>query len=168
MEWAVAVKQVEIQRFSLVSSRSFQEVTSSIDAAIGNPDKIRFSRALAASTSSAELERIVGEAVGASGFIEFIRFDLGAVVRLYRGEQAGRSLRLLVGNPVVMKQMVEHLTDAGSYAPVTILVDERPDGVHLSYDRVASFIAQYGNAAASKVAVELDGKIERLLMEACG
>jgi hypothetical protein len=38
--------------------------------------------------------------------------------------------------------------DAGSYAPVTILIDERPDGVHLSYDRMGSLLAPYGNAEA--------------------
>jgi hypothetical protein len=29
--------------------------------------------------------------------------------------------------------------DAGSYAPVTVLVDERAEGVYLSYDRMTSF-----------------------------
>lgn len=30
-----------------------------------------------------------------------------------------------------MKEMVKTVPDAASYAPVTILVDERADGVHL-------------------------------------
>jgi len=59
--------------------------------------------------------------------------------------------------------MVEHVPDAGSYAPVTILIDERPDGVHLSYDRMASFLQSYGNEQALKVARELDVKVEALL-----
>jgi hypothetical protein len=42
-----------------------------------------------------------------------------------------------------MKQMVKHLPDAGSYAPVTILIDERPDEAHLSYDRMAGLLAPY-------------------------
>jgi hypothetical protein len=37
--------------------------------------------------------------------------------------------------------MVKHVPDAGTYASVTILVDERPDSVHLSYDRMTSFLA---------------------------
>jgi hypothetical protein len=56
--------------------------------------------------------------------------------------------------------------DAGSYAPVTILIDERPDGVHLSYDRMASLLAPYKNAAALNVARELDAKVEALLASA--
>ena len=46
------------------------------------------------------------------------------------------------------------------------LVDERPDGVHLSYDRMASFLRPYGNAEALKVAKELDAKVEALLTSA--
>ena len=62
-----------------------------------------------------------------------------------------------------MKDMVKHVVDAGSYAPVTILVDERNDGVHLTYDRMASLLAPYGSASALAVARDLDSKIETLL-----
>jgi hypothetical protein len=61
---------------------------------------------------------------------------------------------------------VQHVPDAGSYAPVTILVDERPDGVHLSYDKMASFLSPYGNPEALKVAQDLDAKVETLLTSA--
>ena len=58
--------------------------------------------------------------------------------------------------------------DAGSYAPVTVLVDERANGVHLSYDRMASFLAPYSNSEALKVARDLDEKVEALLSAAAG
>jgi hypothetical protein len=59
-----------------------------------------------------------------------------------------------------------HVPDAGSYAPVTVLVDERADGVHLSYDRMASLLAPYGNRDALEVARDLDRKVEDLLRQA--
>ena len=62
--------------------------------------------------------------------------------------------------------MAKEVSEAGSYAPVTILVDERPDGVHLSYDRMASLLAPYENEEALKVAQGLDTKIEALLKTA--
>ena len=65
-----------------------------------------------------------------------------------------------------MREMVKHVPDAGSYAPVTILIDERPDGVYLSYDRMASLLAPYKNAEALKVAKDLDAKVEALLASA--
>jgi uncharacterized protein (DUF302 family) len=76
------------------------------------------------------------------------------------------SLRLVIGNPVVMKEMAKHVPDAASYAPVTILIDARADGVHLSYDRMAGFLAAYENAAALEVARNLDVKVEALLARA--
>ena len=72
-------------------------------------------------------------------------------------------MRLVLGNPSIMRRMAEHVPDAGSYAPVTVLIDERSGGVHLSYDRMASFLATYQNAEALKVARELDATIETLL-----
>jgi uncharacterized protein (DUF302 family) len=73
---------------------------------------------------------------------------------------------LLIGNPLIMKEMAKHVPDAGSYAPVTVLVDDRADGVHLSYDRMASFLAAYGDRDALQVAEDLDNKVETLLREA--
>ena len=69
-------------------------------------------------------------------------------------------------NPLIMKEMAKQFPDAGSYAPVTVLVDERSDGVHLSYDKMASFLAPYGNREALQVAEDLDNKVETLLREA--
>jgi uncharacterized protein (DUF302 family) len=101
--------------------------------------------------------------VGSSGLIEFLRFNHGDIV--HKGKTGGMPgiIRLVVGNPSIMRRMAEHVPDAGSYAPVTILIDERLDGVHLSYDRVASFLATYKNEEALKVARELDAKVEGLL-----
>jgi hypothetical protein len=65
-----------------------------------------------------------------------------------------------------MREMATHVPDAGSYAPVTVLVDERSDGVHLLYDRTASLLAPYGNASALRVAHDLDAKIESLIRQA--
>ena len=62
-----------------------------------------------------------------------------------------------------MKQMAEHVRDAGSYAPVTILIDERPDGLHLSYDTMASALAPYGSREASKIAQDLDNQVIAML-----
>ena len=51
-----------------------------------------------------------------------------------------------------------------SYAPVTLLIDQRADGVHLSYDAMASLLAQYENAEALHVARDLDELLRELLL----
>jgi hypothetical protein len=60
----------------------------------------------------------------------FIKLDHGAVVGRETGSDKPRIIRF-IGNPLIMKEMAKHVPDAGSYAPVTVLVDERADGVHL-------------------------------------
>ncbi|MEO8736957.1 MAG: hypothetical protein ABI380_10500 [Edaphobacter sp.] len=62
--------------------------------------------------------------------------------------------------------MGKHVVDAGSYAPIPILVEERPDGVRLSFDRMASYLGPYGNSAALKVTRQFVAKVEKILNEA--
>jgi hypothetical protein len=162
------VRQINVHRFSVTSSRPFDEVVTALEAALGHPNIATFTKNIAAAKTEDELEGIVRQAAGPSGLIEFARFNLGEVFRAERGTAAPRILRVVVGNPLIMKQMVSLVPDAGSYAPVTVLIDERPDGVHLSYDRMASFLAPYGNQKALSVARALDSKVERLLLAAAG
>ena len=101
-------------------------------------------------------------AFGQTGLILFAEYDLGDILRRETGLETPKSMRFLMGNPLIMK-MVKHVPDAGSYAPVTVLVDERPDGVRVSYDRMESFLRPYGSSDALAVARELDAKIINLL-----
>jgi uncharacterized protein (DUF302 family) len=113
-----------------------------------------------------ELENAVQRSLGNSGLMMFMELDHGGILRKETGMGAPKNVRFLIGNPLIMKEMAKHVPDAGSYAPVTILVDQRPDGVHLSYDRMASFLSPYGNAEALKVARDLDANVEALLASA--
>lgn len=156
-------RAVRVRRFSVVSSRPFDEIVKRLTSAVGRPDMNAFHQAVVAATSVADLEEVVREAVGSSDLMEFVRFDAGEVLNKERGEQGVKILRLVVGNPLIMKEMVKAVPDAAAYAPVTILIDERADGVHLSYDSMASFIAPYGSRSALAMAGDLDAKIESLL-----
>ena len=160
----MTTKEIKVQRFSVTSSKGFHDIVAAIEAAVGHPDMRSFAKNIREATTLPEMEKIVREATGPSELMEFTRMDLGGVLRKRIGTEAWRSLRLVVGNPIIMSSMVEH----GSYAPVTILIDERADGVHLSYDRMASFLAPYGNPIALKIAQDLDSKVEALLTAAAG
>jgi len=162
----MTTRQISVQRVSVVSSKEFEAVVGALEKAVGHPELRAFQKALAEAKDYAEVETIVQRAIAPSGFMEFARYDLGMLVRKDSGEKAPRSLRLIVGNPLIMKRMLEHVPDAGSYAPVTILVDERADGVHLTYDKMASLLAPYGSVEAMKVAQDLDIKVEALLTKA--
>lgn len=161
----MATRDVVVQRFSTVSFKPFRDVVAAFHLGLGHPDIAAFTSSMTAAANYAELEKIVGDAVGSSGFIEFARYDIGAIVRKRSGAQTPQILRFVLGNPIILSQMAKFVPDAASYAPVTVLIDERPDGVRLSYDRMASCIATYGNFEALRLARELDAKVEAMLMD---
>ena len=160
------IRTVEMERFTVISPKRFDDVVAALKAAIGHPDMAEFWQATQRATTAAELEAVIQPAVGESGLMQFVEFDHGMIVRKGTEHHTSRIIRLVLGNPLIMKEMARHVPDAGSYAPVTVLVDERSDGVHISYDRMASFLAPYGNPDALSVARDLDTKVERLLQEA--
>src|SRR5215204_854810 len=155
--------EVAVRRVSVVSLRPFDEVVQRLTATIGRPDITAFHRALVAATTADDVKALVQGVIGSSDLMEFIRFDSGDVLRKERNGQGPRILRLLAGNPLIMKEMARPVPDAAAYAPITILVDERADGVHLSYDSMASLLAPYGSEKALTVARDLDTKVEGLL-----
>jgi uncharacterized protein (DUF302 family) len=162
------IHEFAVERWSVVSSKPFEQIVAAVEAAIGHPDMGEFGRNVGAAKSWQELEQVVHSVIGPSGFMEFARFNLGQILQKEKGTSAPPILRIVLGNPLIMKQMAEHVPDAGSYAPITILIDQRGDGVHISYDRMASYLTHYGNLAALKVAHELDAKVEALLTAAAG
>ena len=163
----MTIAKVEVARFSLTSSKPFDAVVAALKSAIGQPDMVEFFKATRAANSFSDLERIVQSGLGRTGLMLFAEFDLGYILSRESGSRT-RITRFVLGNPLIMKEMVRHAPDAGSYAPVTVLVDERPDGVHVSYDKMESYLLPYGSAEASAVARNLDEKITTLLRECAG
>ena len=159
----MTVKQLNVERVSYISLKPFSKVLEALDAALGHPKMDEMWQKLFKADTVADVEQIMRSSVGSSGLIEFLRFNHGDIVHKEKAGSKPGIVRLVVGNPSIMRQMAEHVPDAGSYAPVTILIDERSDGVHLTYDRMASFLATYENERALKVARELDAKVEGML-----
>lgn len=152
----------------MVSSKPFEAVVAAVEGAIGRPDMREFGKAAQGAVTHAEFVDLVRRSVSAVGLMLFMKLDTGAVLRRESGGAQPKAERFLIGNPLIMKEMAKHVPDAASYAPVTLLVDERSDSVYLSYDKMTSFLAPYGNGAALAVARDLDAKIERLMQDAAG
>jgi uncharacterized protein (DUF302 family) len=159
----MSIREVQVQRVTLVSTQRFDTVIARIDEQIGHPDMDEFRKSFSAARNGAEMERVVNPVTKPNGIMEFTRFDLGEVLRKESGDSKPRIVRIVAGNPLIMKEMVKHVAEAGSYAPITILVEERADGVRIHYDRMASYLAPYENDAALMVARGLDAKIEKIL-----
>jgi hypothetical protein len=161
-------RRFEVERFSIVSSKPFDAVVAALKSAVGQTDVADYVRATRAATSLAELERIVKSDLGRSGLMLFAQYDQGFFLRLASGRDTPKIVRLVMGDPLTMIEMVKHVPDAASYTPLSILVDERPDGVHLSYDKMESHLHPYGNSEALDVARDLDAKVIALLRECAG
>ena len=160
------IRKVEMERLTVISARPFDEVVAAIKASIGNPNMAEFVKSTQEAKSATDLEVAIQPVLGRTGLMLFVEFDQGMILRKGTDRHGSRIIRLVVGNPLIMKEMAKHVPDAGSYAPVTVLVDERADGVHLSYDRMASLLGTYGNRDALNVARDLDAKVEDLLRHA--
>jgi uncharacterized protein (DUF302 family) len=159
----MTIRKLQIERVNVTSSRPFEAVVATLKASVGRLDLVEFSKASRSAGTFTELEKVISRDMGRTGLMLFLELDHGAVLRKETGLDKPKMVRFVIGNPLIMREMVKHVPDAGSYAPVTILIDERPDGVHLSYDRMVSFLSPYGNAEALKVAGDLDAKVEALI-----
>jgi uncharacterized protein (DUF302 family) len=162
----MSIRRIEIRRFSVTTSKPFEAVVAALKAGVGRLDLVAFANVSRSPSTFAELEEVINRDMGQTGLMLFLEFDHGAVLRKETGLDKPKIVRLVIGNPLVMKEMAKHVPDAGSYAPVTVLVDERADGVHLSYDKMVSLLAPYGNQDAIKVAQDLDRTVEKLLNDA--
>ncbi len=131
----MTIAKVEVERFSLTSLKPFDAVVAALKSAVGQPNMAEFFKETRATKSFPDLERVVQSGLGRTDLMLFAEFDLGDILRRETGSKTPKIIRFVVGNPLIMKEMVKHVPDAGSYAPVTVLIDERPDGVHVSYDK---------------------------------
>ena len=121
--------EVLVRRHVFDSERPFSQVLNGIFGGISQPDIGALFGKLAASTSYEQFSSLVRQAQGSAGLIRFLQLDLDPVLTLDPQAQdwAGRRLvRLIAGNPVTMGGMTRHVADAGSYAPVTILIQQLP------------------------------------------
>src|SRR2546426_7478165 len=102
------IRKVEMERFTLISSKPFDQVLAAINDAIGHPDMAEFWRSTHRARSVPELESTIEKAVGKAGLMLFVEFDHGAIVRKETGRDTPRMIRFVIGNPLIMKEMVKH------------------------------------------------------------
>ena len=79
----MTLRKVEIERFSVTSSKSFEAVVAAPEAAVGHPDISEFGKAIKDARTFAELESTVQKGLGRTGLMIFTG---------RRGDQACSSL----------------------------------------------------------------------------
>src|ERR1700761_8034270 len=101
------IRKVEMERFTLISSKPFDDVVAVLKAAIGHPNMAEFSKSAKAATSAAELEAAVQPVLGETSLMQFVEFDHGMILRKGTECHAARIIRLVIGNPLIMKEMAK-------------------------------------------------------------
>jgi hypothetical protein len=137
------VLKVPLRRHVFDSEQPFAAVLDGIFGGISQPDIGQLFSKLAASTSYEQVSSLVQQAQGSIGLMRFLQLDCDSVLTLdpQAPDWDGRRLvRLIAGNPVTMGQMTRQVADAGSCAPVTILISadtgrRNPSGLRHSRQR---------------------------------
>ncbi len=151
-----------------VSSRSFEEVVSAFESAMGSVEDIGL-EALSASTKSAEeFESQVKSRESTSGFMRFFTADHGAWMA--RVGLNARARMYTIGNPLIARTMLEHDIAAGLNVPVRLMIyqDAVSRTTRLTYDLPSSLMSGFQNEKVTAAAKKLDAKLIALAIHATG
>ena len=91
------IRKIEIERFTLSSSKPFDQVVAALNSAVGRPDMTEFWKSTHQAHSDAELQKTIEKGLGRTGLMLFAEFDHGAVVRSGTGRDKPRMIRLSLG-----------------------------------------------------------------------
>ena len=84
------ISKVKVERFSLTSARSFDEVLAVINGAVGRPEMAEFWSSAQHARTVGELKDSIRKVLGRTGLMSFLRFDHGAIVRKATGRNKPR------------------------------------------------------------------------------
>lgn len=151
-----------------VSSRSFEEVVSAFESAVGSVEDTGFPALLASTKSAEEFEDGVRSREGTSGFMRFLTVDHGAWMA--RVGLNAKARMYTIGNPLIARTMLEHDIAAGLNVPVRLIIyeDAASRTTRLVYDLPSSLMSGLKNQKVTVAAKKLDAKLIALAIHASG
>jgi uncharacterized protein (DUF302 family) len=145
----------------------FDEVLSRLRKSMGNTSVPDIEALAKRSISQAEyIEEVERRFVGPSGFMLFAEINHGGWLPKFGINR--RTVRWILGNPLIAINMIRHDITAGLFAPVEILVSENEDkkGTTITYVRPSSLMVVVENPALLDAATSLDTKLDALVSKA--
>jgi uncharacterized protein (DUF302 family) len=151
-----------------VSERTFDEVISAFEKAVGIADRDAFQKAVAASTDEKDFEKRIQAFEGPSGFMRFLDVDHGAWMTLIG--LGARCKLYILGNPLIARTMLKHDLGVGLNVPVRALIyeDHKTGKTRFAYDLPSSLMARLGNESVTAAARALDEKLRVLARTVTG
>lgn len=154
-------------RTEVVSPVGFDEVLTRLRALMGRVNPSEIVTLAQSGITEAEFVRTVQERYeGESGFMLFAEIDHGGWLSKYQINR--RTVRWILGNPLIAVTMIRHDITAGLFAPVEILVTEAEDGqgTMVTYVRPSSLMVIEENPPLLAMATLLDAKFDSLITRA--
>ena len=154
-------------RTEITTSVGFDEVLARLRAQMGRTTVQDVVLLAKASTTEAEYAREVKERfVGESGFMLFAELDHGGWLPRFGINR--RTVRWILGNPLIAVTMIRHDITAGLFAPVELLVTEAEDGqgATVTYVRSSTLMVIEENPPLLAAAEALDEKFYALVARA--
>lgn len=163
-----------------IAIRSFQGMRIEVDTLLSFDEVLNRLRRLMGTTSVPEIVALAKEAitqaeyvqtvekrfVGESGFILFHEIDHGGWLSRFGINR--RTVRWILGNPLIAITMIRHDIRAGLFAPVEVLVTEKESGpgTTITYVRPSSLMVIEENPPLFEAAQALDKKFDALIAKA--
>src|SRR6202050_1046463 len=97
-------RKIEMERFSLTTSKPFDEVIAGVNAGIGHPDMAEFGRSTHEARSLTGLKSAVEKGLSKVGLMLFMQLDHGEIIRQETGRETPKMIRFVLGNPLIMKE----------------------------------------------------------------
>ena len=154
-------------RTEVTTSVGFDEVLARLRAEMGRVSVQEIVALAKTSITEAEYVREVNERfVGASGFMLFAEIDHGGWLPKFGINR--RTVRWILGNPLIAVTMIRHDITAGLFAPVELLVTEAEDhpGATVTYVRPSTLMVIGENPPLLEAAKALDEKYDALVARA--
>lgn len=151
-------------RTVVTASVDFDEVMARLRAQMGSADVQEVVALAKTPMTEAEYVREVEERfVGKSGFMLFAEIDHGGWLPKFGINR--RSVRWILGNPLIAITLIRHDITVGLFAPVELLVTEAEDGhgATLTYVRPSSLMVINENPPLLAAAKALDEKYDSLV-----
>ena len=163
-----------------VASTPFQGIRIEVDTLVSFDEVLSRLRGLMGDASAQEVVALAKEAitqaeyvqkveerfVGESGFMLFHEIDHGGWLAKFGINR--RTVRWILGNPLIAITMLRHDITAGLFAPVEILVTEKESGpgTTITYVRPSSLMVIEENPPLRGAAEALDKKLDALIARA--
>jgi uncharacterized protein (DUF302 family) len=163
----ISTKPFQGIRIEVDTLVSFDEVLSRLRRLMGDARVIEVVALAKEAMTEAEYAQEVEERfIGESGFTLFHEIDHGGWLPRFGINR--RSVRLILGNPLIAITMIRHDITAGLFAPVEILVTEKEGGTGttVTYVRPSSLMVIEENPPLHEAAKALDEKLDALISKA--